>query len=136
MHFCVCGGWVGLFVWVGGFICVWGRVGWKWVGWVCVCVCVGACLCVCVCVSLCVCLRACVGGCVWVGGVCLCTNVCMSGHLHVVQVYVLMCVSVELLLYHVKNLHCFRLRVCLIPWFCRATKLDLRGYWRKRSHYY
>ena len=29
-----------------------------------------------------------------------------------------------------------RLRVCLIPWFCRATELDLRRYWRKRSHYY
>ena len=30
----------------------------------------------------------------------------------------------------------FRLRVCLIPWFCRATELDLRGYWRKRNNYY
>ena len=29
------------------------------------------------------------------------------------------------------------LRVCLIPWFCRrATELDLRGHWRKRSRYY
>ena len=29
-----------------------------------------------------------------------------------------------------------RLRVCVIPWFCRATDLDLREYWRKRSHYF
>jgi len=29
-----------------------------------------------------------------------------------------------------------RLRVCLIPCFCRATELDLRGYWREKSHYY
>ena len=29
-----------------------------------------------------------------------------------------------------------RLRVCLIAWICRATELDLRGYWRKRSRYY
>ena len=26
--------------------------------------------------------------------------------------------------------------VCLIPWFCRATELELRGYWRKRTHYF
>ena len=29
-----------------------------------------------------------------------------------------------------------RLRVCLIPLFCRATELDLRGYWCIRSQYY
>ena len=29
-----------------------------------------------------------------------------------------------------------RLCNCLTPWFCRATELDLRGYWRIRSHYY
>ena len=29
-----------------------------------------------------------------------------------------------------------RLRVHLIRWFCRATELDLQGYWRIRSHYY
>ena len=29
-----------------------------------------------------------------------------------------------------------QLRVCLIAWFCRATELDFRGRWRKRSHYY
>ena len=37
---------------------------------------------------------------------------------------------------HWRLTHCFRLRVCLIPWLCRATELDLRGYCRKRSHYY
>ena len=28
------------------------------------------------------------------------------------------------------TMYCRRSRVCLIPWFCRATELDLRGYWR------
>ena len=23
-----------------------------------------------------------------------------------------------------------------MPWFCRATEFDLRGYWRKTTHYY
>ena len=37
---------------------------------------------------------------------------------------------------HWRLTHCFRLRVGLIPWFCRATEINLRGYWRKRSHHY
>ena len=37
---------------------------------------------------------------------------------------------------HWRLTHCFRLRVCLIPWFCRTSDLELRGYWCKRSHYY
>ena len=32
--------------------------------------------------------------------------------------------------------HCLRLRYCLITWFCRATELDLRRYWRTISYYY
>ena len=35
---------------------------------------------------------------------------------------------------HWRLMHCFWLRVCLIPWFCRATELDLWGYWCKRNH--
>ncbi|KAK2170254.1 hypothetical protein NP493_1155g00007 [Ridgeia piscesae] len=37
---------------------------------------------------------------------------------------------------HQRLTHCSTFTQLLNPWFCRATELDFRGYWRIRSYYY
>ena len=37
---------------------------------------------------------------------------------------------------HWRLTHCYTVTTSLIPWFCWATELDLRRYWRIRSHHH